>query len=69
VLAGGIRTIPPGFTRGLDFGEHANDGWLEEEEDQVKVTPIYRPMLDQNNPGNITAVLVSTSVAARAKRA
>ncbi|GAA5886319.1 hypothetical protein JCM16303_003762 [Sporobolomyces ruberrimus] len=47
---GGIRTIPPGFTRGLDFGpqsESPQDGaLLEEEVEEVEVVPIYRPMFD-----------------------
>lgn len=50
VSIGGIRTIPPGFTRGLDFGpqsESPQDGaLLEEEVEEVEVVPIYRPMFD-----------------------
>ena len=41
---GGIRTIPPGFTRGLDFGPiEGRDDELLDEEEAVQVTPIYRP--------------------------
>ncbi|KAK4055538.1 Antiviral helicase ski2 [Microbotryomycetes sp. JL201] len=49
---GGIRTIPPGFTRGLDFGPPSDDrdGRLLDEPDQIEVTPIYRPMLDASKP-------------------
>ncbi|BGP47048.1 Antiviral helicase ski2 [Rhodotorula kratochvilovae] len=55
---GGIRTIPPGFTRGLDFGPIADDptsGALLEEE-EVEVKPIYRPMLELANEGRARAV-------------
>ncbi|GAA6029642.1 hypothetical protein JCM8097_000981 [Rhodosporidiobolus ruineniae] len=50
---GGIRTIPPGFTRGLDFGPLADqaDAGLLEEEEEVEVKPIYRPMLELSNEG------------------
>ncbi|GAA6023491.1 hypothetical protein JCM11491_006599 [Sporobolomyces phaffii] len=41
---GGIRTIPPGFTRGLDFGPQHDDDLLEDEVEHVEVEPIYRPM-------------------------
>ncbi|GAA5934158.1 hypothetical protein JCM10213_003717 [Rhodosporidiobolus nylandii] len=54
---GGIRTIPPGFTRGLDFGplaDQAESGLLEEEE-EVEVKPIYRPMLELVNEGRAKA--------------
>ncbi|KAM0746373.1 translation repressor [Meredithblackwellia eburnea MCA 4105] len=55
---GGIRTIPPGFTRGLDFGSLANeDGGLMDEEEEVEVTPIYRPMLELSGDTNASAVL------------
>ncbi|KAK4057847.1 Antiviral helicase ski2 [Microbotryomycetes sp. JL221] len=49
---GGIKTIPPGFTRGLDFGPVADDedGELLEEQEHIEVTPIYRPMLDASKP-------------------
>ncbi|KAK4703557.1 antiviral helicase SKI2, partial [Phenoliferia sp. Uapishka_3] len=40
--SGGIRTIPPGFTRGLDFGPQMGE-W-EEEEVAEEVVPMYRPM-------------------------
>ncbi|GAA5893928.1 hypothetical protein JCM8208_001280 [Rhodotorula glutinis] len=55
---GGIRTIPPGFTRGLDFGPVADDptGALLEEEEEVEVKPIYRPMLELANEGRARAV-------------
>ncbi|GAA5944452.1 SKI complex RNA helicase subunit SKI2 [Sporobolomyces koalae] len=50
---GGIRTIPPGFTRGLDFGpqsQSAEEGaLLEEQVEQVEIEPIYRPMFDVQN--------------------
>ena len=40
---GGIKTIPPGFERGLDFdSSHADDDLLNSEE-QAQVTPVYRP--------------------------
>ena len=60
-FTGGILTIPPGFTRGLDFGPLADDaeGGLLDEEEEVEVTPIYRPMLDLTNDSKATAVLVS----------
>ncbi|GAA5844741.1 hypothetical protein JCM5353_008355 [Sporobolomyces roseus] len=52
---GGIRTIPPGFTRGLDFGPQTQtpqDGeLLEEEVEEVEVQPIYRPMFDRQGEG------------------
>ncbi|GAA6014645.1 hypothetical protein JCM10207_006888 [Rhodosporidiobolus poonsookiae] len=50
---GGIRTIPPGFTRGLDFGPLADqaEGGLFEEEEEEEVKPIYRPMLELSNVG------------------
>jgi len=52
---GGIRTIPPGFTRGLDFGPQTQtpqDGeLLEEEVEEVEVQPIYRPMFDRQSEG------------------
>lgn len=62
-FAGGILTIPPGFTRGLDFGPLADDpeGGLLDEEEEVEVTPIYRPMLDLTNDSKASAILVSTS--------
>jgi antiviral helicase SKI2 len=51
-LAGGIRTIPPGFTRGLDFGPIADaEGGLLEEEEEVEVKPVYRPMLELSTEG------------------
>ncbi|GAA5870547.1 hypothetical protein JCM8547_002045 [Rhodosporidiobolus lusitaniae] len=55
---GGIRTIPPGFTRGLDFGPLADqeDSRLLEEEEEVEVKPIYRPMLELSNEGRARAV-------------
>ncbi|GAA5900618.1 hypothetical protein JCM6882_000923 [Rhodosporidiobolus microsporus] len=55
---GGIRTIPPGFTRGLDFGPLADgaEGGLMEEEEEVEVKPIYRPMLELANEGRAHAV-------------
>ncbi|GAA6054578.1 hypothetical protein NBRC10513_003468 [Rhodotorula toruloides] len=56
---GGIRTIPPGFTRGLDFGPLADDptsNLIEEEEEEVEVKPIYRPMLELQNEGRAKAV-------------
>ncbi|GAA5985422.1 hypothetical protein JCM11641_000152 [Rhodosporidiobolus odoratus] len=55
---GGIRTIPPGFTRGLDFGPLADqeEGGLLEEEEEVEVKPIYRPMLELQNEGRARAV-------------
>ncbi|KAH9825135.1 NUC185 domain-containing protein [Melampsora americana] len=44
---GGIRTIPPGFTRGLDFGDTAVDSETEAEDSAdvapVQVEPIYVP--------------------------
>lgn len=40
---GGIRTIPPGFERGLDFDSTAADEELLNLEQQVKVEPLYRP--------------------------
>jgi antiviral helicase SKI2 len=58
---GGIRTIPPGFTRGLDFGTVGDDEGLMEEEEELEVTPIYRPMLEYSSDGKATAVLVSSS--------
>lgn len=59
--AGGIRTIPPGFIRGLDFGPLGDgaEGALLDEEEEVEVTPIYRPMLEITSDGRTTAVLVS----------
>lgn len=59
-LSGGIRTIPPGFTRGLDFGPLADgaEGQLLDEEEAVEVTPIYRPMVELTSDGRTTAVLV-----------
>lgn len=62
VAVGGIRTIPPGFTRGLDFGPLADDptsNLIEEEEEEVEVKPIYRPMLELQNEGRAKAVTVS----------
>lgn len=60
--AGGIRTIPPDFTRGLDFGPLADDptsALIEEEEEEVEVKPIYRPMLElTNDAGRARAVTV-----------
>ncbi|GAA5871318.1 hypothetical protein JCM1840_004411 [Sporobolomyces johnsonii] len=55
---GGIRTIPPGFTRGLDFGPQAEEaeGALLEEEEEVEVKPIYRPMLELSNEGRVKTV-------------
>lgn len=58
---GGIRTIPPGFTRGLDFGpvaaeDPASGALLEEEVEEVEVKPIYRPMLELANEGRARAV-------------
>ncbi|GAA6001294.1 SKI complex RNA helicase subunit SKI2 [Rhodotorula paludigena] len=56
---GGIRTIPPGFTRGLDFGPVADDptsSALLEEEEEVEIKPIYRPMLELSNEGRARAV-------------
>ncbi|GEM08547.1 antiviral helicase SKI2 [Rhodotorula toruloides] len=56
---GGIRTIPPGFTRGLDFGPLADDpssNLIEEEEEEVEVKPIYRPMLELQSEGRAKAV-------------
>ncbi|GAA5998152.1 hypothetical protein JCM5350_004109 [Sporobolomyces pararoseus] len=54
---GGIRTIPPGFTRGLDFGPQSDspqDGaLLEEEVEQVEIQSIYRPMFDVKSDGRI----------------
>lgn len=61
IPAGGIRTIPPGFTRGLDFGPVADDptsSALLEEEEEVEVKPIYRPMLELSNEGRARAVTV-----------
>ena len=59
---GGIRTIPPGFTRGLDFGPLADDptsALIEEEEEEVEVKPIYRPMLElSNEAGRARAITV-----------
>lgn len=57
---GGIRTIPPGFIRGLDFGPLGDgaEGALMDEEEEVEVTPIYRPMLEITSDGRTTAVLV-----------
>ncbi|TNY19936.1 translation repressor [Rhodotorula diobovata] len=57
---GGIRTIPPGFTRGLDFGpvaaeDPASGALLEEEVEEVEVKPIYRPMLELANEGRARA--------------
>lgn len=52
LFAGGIRTIPPGFTRGLDFGPIADaEGVLLEEEEEVEVKPVYRPMLELSTEG------------------
>ncbi|GAA5952479.1 hypothetical protein JCM21900_005322 [Sporobolomyces salmonicolor] len=55
---GGICTIPPGFTRGLDFGPQPEEaeGALLEEEEEVEVKPIYRPMLELSNEGRAKAV-------------
>ena len=57
IVTGGIRTIPPGFTRGLDFGpqtDSAQDGaLLEEEVEEVEIQPIYRPMFDVQRDGRI----------------
>ncbi|GAA6061400.1 hypothetical protein JCM10212_000660 [Sporobolomyces blumeae] len=54
---GGIRTIPPGFTRGLDFGPQAeqpqDEALLEEEVEEVEIQPIYRPMFDVHSDGRI----------------
>lgn len=62
MIAGGIRTIPPGFTRGLDFGPLADDpnsALIEEEEEEVEVKPIYRPMLElSNEAGRARAITV-----------
>ncbi|GAA5916164.1 SKI complex RNA helicase subunit SKI2 [Sporobolomyces salmoneus] len=56
---GGIRTIPPGFTRGLDFGPQnasPQDGaLLEEEVEEVEIQPIYRPMFDLQREGRISS--------------
>lgn len=62
---GGIRTIPPGFTRGLDFGPLWDEGGggLLEEEEEVQVQPIYRPMLEYNREGKMPAVPVSVRAA------
>lgn len=67
---GGIRTIPPGFTRGLDFGPLADnaEGQLMEEEEAVEVTPIYRPMLELTSDGGTSAVLVSSDLTPRPSR-
>ncbi|KAI5480335.1 antiviral helicase SKI2 [Pseudohyphozyma bogoriensis] len=55
---GGIRTIPPGFTRGLDFGPVLDaEGKLLDEEEKVEVTPIYKPMLEVRDEGRTSAVL------------
>lgn len=46
-FTGGIRTIPPGFTRGLDFSDTApgpDDDAAEAEMETVKATPLYRPL-------------------------
>lgn len=66
---GGIRTIPPGFTRGLDFGPLADDptsALIEEEEEEVEVKPIYRPMLElSNEAGRARAITVRCCTCAR----
>lgn len=41
---GGIRTIPPGFERGLDFDSTATDDDLLNSEQQVRVEPLYKPI-------------------------
>jgi hypothetical protein len=37
------------------------EGGLLDEEEQVEVTPIYRPMLELTNASNMSAVLVRRS--------
>lgn len=41
---GGIRTIPPGFERGLDFDSLQSEDELLDTEEQPRVSPIYRPI-------------------------
>ena len=56
---GGIRTIPPGFTRGLDFGPiEGRDDELLDEAEAFQVTPIYRPQTQIISNGTTTAVMV-----------
>lgn len=47
---GGIRTIPPGFERGLDFDSSAGDDEMLNAQAQPKVEPRYRPLEQQNKP-------------------
>lgn len=71
VCSGGIRTIPPGFTRGLDFGPIADgtaDGELLEEEEEVEVTPIYRPMMELAVGGSDKGGAVSVDCDAKERR-
>ena len=41
---GGIKTIPPGFERGLDFDSMQSEDDLLNSEEQPQVTPVYRPV-------------------------
>ena len=41
---GGIRTVPPGFERGLDFETTDRDEYLLSSEEHVQVAPIYKPL-------------------------
>jgi antiviral helicase SKI2 len=50
---GGIRTIPPGFERGLDFDSTAADDELLNSEEKVKVEPLYRPKEAASGPRNL----------------
>ena len=60
---GGIRTIPPGFTRGLDFGPiEGRDDELLDEAEAVQVTPIYRPQAQIISNGTTTAVMVRSHI-------
>jgi antiviral helicase SKI2 len=42
---GGIKTIPPGFERGLDFDSTAAENDLLDSEEHHRVEPIYRPLV------------------------
>ena len=43
---GGIRMIPPGFERGLDFDMTAEEQALLDSDESARIEPIYRPSAD-----------------------
>ena len=45
---GGIKTIPPGFERGLDFDSLQSEDDLLNSEERPNVTPVYRPAVSSS---------------------